>query len=284
MIWVNGRIVPDDELTVSVLDRTFEHGLGLFETLRTWDGHPVLLGRHLSRLAGAAAALGLPLVQSALPGPSDVAGLLLASEVEGDAVLRITLTGGLSDSGGSTLWMRANPLPLPMPEAGATVAIGSWIASRADPLARFKTLNYWRRRMAFEQGRRSGFDEVLSATPDGSHWEGSRTNLFVVRGDTLITPTLDGPIVPGVMRAAVLERAEGLPLQVVSDGEISDETIRSAHEIFLTNSVRGMIPVARVLGPDGPLGSRWSGTAPGPWTDRLSIEVSGWLRRGRTHA
>ncbi len=40
MIWVNGRIVPDPSLTISVLDRTFEHGLGLFETLRTWQGEP----------------------------------------------------------------------------------------------------------------------------------------------------------------------------------------------------------------------------------------------------
>ena len=51
MIWVGGRIVPDDALTVSVLDRTFEHGLGLFETLRTWGGRAVLLDRHLARLA-----------------------------------------------------------------------------------------------------------------------------------------------------------------------------------------------------------------------------------------
>ena len=44
MIWVKGRLVPDEELRISVLDRTFEHGLGLFETFRTWNGHPTLLG------------------------------------------------------------------------------------------------------------------------------------------------------------------------------------------------------------------------------------------------
>ena len=43
MIWVRGQIVPDDGLSISVLDRTFEHGLGLFETLRTWNGQPTLL-------------------------------------------------------------------------------------------------------------------------------------------------------------------------------------------------------------------------------------------------
>ena len=54
MIWVGGRIVPDDALRVSVLDRTFEHGLGLFETLRTWNGRAPLLDRHLARMTRSA--------------------------------------------------------------------------------------------------------------------------------------------------------------------------------------------------------------------------------------
>ena len=67
MIWVRGRIVPDDALAISVLDRTFEHGLGLFETLRTWSGQPTLLPRHLDRLTRSAAELGLPHDREALP-------------------------------------------------------------------------------------------------------------------------------------------------------------------------------------------------------------------------
>ncbi len=78
MIWVAGRIVPDDELKVSVLDRTFEHGLGLFETLRTWNGRAVLLGRHLARLSRSAEELGLPLDPAALPDAGAVADLLRA--------------------------------------------------------------------------------------------------------------------------------------------------------------------------------------------------------------
>ena len=61
MIWVHGEIVPDDALGISVLDRTFEHGLGLFETFRTWNGHATLLDRHLDRLTRSAHELGLPL-------------------------------------------------------------------------------------------------------------------------------------------------------------------------------------------------------------------------------
>jgi branched-chain amino acid aminotransferase len=284
MIWVAGRIVPDDELKVSVLDRTFEHGLGLFETLRTWDGRAVLLGRHLDRLRHSAAELGLPLDPAALPDADAVAGLLRADHVEGDALLRITLTGGLSNSGSSTLWMRSAPLPAPMGHEGATVAFGFWDASWSDQLSRHKTLNYWLRRMASEGGRQAGFDEVLSWTPDGSHWEGTRTNLFIIREDELITPTTAGPIVPGVMRAVVLEHAADLPLTVAEDGEITDLTLMAADEIFLTNAVRGIIPVARTSVLSGQGGIRWKGDAPGPWTQRLSILISDRLKDGGPHA
>ncbi|MBV8231221.1 MAG: aminotransferase class IV, partial [Planctomycetaceae bacterium] len=88
MIWVGGRVVPDDQLSVSVLDRTFEHGLGLFETLRSWSGRATLLDRHLSRLRRSAEELGLLIDPSALPDAEAVAILLRANGVEGDAMLR----------------------------------------------------------------------------------------------------------------------------------------------------------------------------------------------------
>ena len=107
MIWVRGRIVPDDALAISVLDRTFEHGLGLFETLRTWSGQPTLLPRHLDRLTRSAAELGLPYDREALPDREAVRALLAADGRAADAMLRITLSGGTSESSGSTLWMRS---------------------------------------------------------------------------------------------------------------------------------------------------------------------------------
>ena len=67
MLWVRGEVVSDDALTVSVRDRTFEHGLGLFESFRTWNGHPTLLDRHLERLQNSARELGLPLEPGQLP-------------------------------------------------------------------------------------------------------------------------------------------------------------------------------------------------------------------------
>src|SRR5271166_3903504 len=98
MIWAWGELVADDALMVSALDRTFEHGLGLFETFRTWNGHPTLLDRHLERMERSAGELGLALDPKQLPDARAVEELIAASTSSlaagDDARLRLTLSGG----------------------------------------------------------------------------------------------------------------------------------------------------------------------------------------------
>lgn len=274
MIWVDGRIVPDQSLTVSVLDRTFEHGLGLFETMRTWRGRAPLLDRHLARLTASAKELGLPLEPSALPDSAAVASLLAANGIAGDAVLRLTLTGGVSESTGSRLWMRSAPLPPPSAPGGAVVDFGSWTVDRNDPLLRHKSLNYWRRRLAHQHAREIGFDEVLSMSDGRCFWEGSRTNLFLVIEDLLITPALSGPIVPGIMRGLVLELGRSHRLKIREVSELDLTYLEEAHEAFLTNSVRGLMPVSRI--------GEMTWDVPGRITQGLAQAVTQWLNQGET--
>lgn len=269
-LWVGGRVVPSESLAIGVHDRTFEHGLGLFETMRTWNGRAPTLGRHLARMSRSAEELGIPLDRDALPDASAIAELLRANEIDGEALVRISLSGGRSGTEGSTLWMSANPLPSSPTSDGLAVDIGTWDVVRNDPLARHKTFNYWRRRIVFESAQRSGFDEALSTTDDGRVWEGSRTNLFCILGTSLRTPTLRGPIVPGIMRAVVLELAEGLSLEVIDDGELTRDELRQTDEVFLTNSVRGIRSVSRLDG------RTWQ--APGPWAQHLAVAFTDWLR------
>ena len=233
-VWHAGRIVDATTLHVPVVDRVFEHGLGLFETFRTWEGVPTFLPRHLARMQASADTLGIPLDPDTLPDRGAVAALLLAEGFTTDAMLRITLTGGAGEA--STLWMRAAPLPPPSRPGGASVVMCPWTTSEGDPLARHKTLNYWMRRLAFDDARARGADESLISTPDGRIWEGSRTNLFVVYGDRLVTPPLSGPIIPGVMRAAIITAAGELGL-AIEECPIEPGELTGADEVFLTNSV-----------------------------------------------
>lgn len=278
MIWVAGRIVGDDELSVSVLDRTFEHGLGLFETLRTWNGRAVLLTQHLERLRHSAHALGLPIDPAAVPDETAVEALLRAINAETDVVLRLTLSGGRSPADGSMLWMRAMPLPPPLTHReGAMVSIGDWPILESNLLARHKCLNYWERRLAYDRARKLGFDEALSTSSHGTIWEGSRTNVFIVQGESLLTPSLSGPIVPGIMRRLVMELAKSLPLMVSATDSLSYQRLHGIREVFLTNSVRGIVPVGRATVYDNNAVRSHCWPAPGPWTQRLSILLADHL-------
>jgi branched-chain amino acid aminotransferase len=270
MIWVAGRIVPDDELKISVLDRTFEHGLGLFETLRTWNAHPTLLDRHLMRMKRSASALGLPLDPSQLPDAAAVTALRSADGRGGDAMLRITMSGGVSEHTGSTVWMRSFPLPEPVAPLGATLSYDTAFCS--DYMPHVKSLNYWGRRTVYENARRDGFDEMLVlSAQDGRLREGSRTNLFVVTERCVSTPRLDGQLLPGIMRQVVLERAKRLRIPV-EETELTPAIEQTSDEIFLTNSVRGIIPVGRF--------TNRKLAAPGPVTRRLWDDVRTWLESG----
>jgi branched-subunit amino acid aminotransferase/4-amino-4-deoxychorismate lyase len=272
MIWVRGQIVADDALAISVLDRTFEHGLGLFETFRTWNGHPTLLPRHLDRLRRSAPVLGLPLEESELPDRTAVRALLQADARQGDAMLRLTLSGGLSDTFGATLWMRSFRLPPPISTAG--VALGPTGPARLEPLASHKTLNYWANRLLYESARSAGFDECLMVSADGQLSEASRSNLFVVIGGQVLTPPCVGRVLPGIMRGLILERAGPLGIEAREAAlDVSNSSFRP-DETFLTNSVRGIMPVGR-----------WGDThypAPGPVTRKLWEHLLPWLESGGT--
>jgi branched-subunit amino acid aminotransferase/4-amino-4-deoxychorismate lyase len=276
MIWTRGEIIPDDALRISVRDRTFEHGLGLFETFRTWNGHATLLGHHLDRMSRSAAALGLHLDPRDLPDASAVLRLLQANGLSSarDARLRITLTGGppSTETGGSgsTLWMTAGPLP-PRTVGDGVRIIRSILADPEDPLLRHKTLNYWRRRIEQARAAEVHTEEVLCVTPDGRICEGTRSNIFLVRDGNLITPGTDGPILAGILRRVVIEQARRCGIEIV-EGRVSLDAIDSADEAFLTNSVRGMLPVVRLLHAELP--------APGPLTRRLWATILTWLESG----
>ncbi len=276
MIWSRGELIPDESLRISVLDRTFEHGLGLFETFRTWNGHATLLGRHLDRMVRSAGALGLDLDPRDLPDETAVIRLLRAVEPaeSSDLRFRLILSGGLSaSSSASRLWMTAGPLAPTSPHRGVCCIHRSILADPADPLARHKTLNYWRRRIEQERAAAEGADEVVCVTPDGLICEGTRSNLFLVRGGVLITPGIDGPLLDGIMRRVVIERARKMDIEVV-EGPVPLGAIDAATEAFLTNSVRGILPVARLLH------AGWS--APGLLTRRLWETILPWLRSGGT--
>jgi branched-subunit amino acid aminotransferase/4-amino-4-deoxychorismate lyase len=280
VIWYRREVVSDDALKLSVFDRTIEHGVGLFETLRTWNGHATLLPRHRDRMLQSASDLGLAIDPAQFPDTRAVAALIGATQdSQGpgapiDHRLRITLSGGPTRWGqpAGQLWMTAGPLPPPLPKSGAVIRRSMQVATD-DPLARHKTLNYWRKRIEYEAALAAKSDEVVCITPAAHLCEGTRSNLFFVFGRQLVTPTADGTLLPGVMRRLVLEHAVRVGLETV-EAPLPLKELSTADEAFLTSSVRGVAPIAALM--------NYQFAAPGPITNRLWDSILPWLESGGT--
>jgi branched-subunit amino acid aminotransferase/4-amino-4-deoxychorismate lyase len=247
MIWHEGRIILSEDLEVSIDDRVFEHGLGLFETLRTWAGRAPLLPRHLDRLRASALTLDINLSKVRLPDRDAVTGLVNAAELGGDVLLRLTLTAGSGRGLPPVCWLVAKPLPGPEPTP-LSARVHRFPGEPDDVVHRHKMLNYWGRRMAYEFARKSESDEALFFTRDGLLCEGSRNNVLVVpagRPRVITTPPLSFPILPGIMRRVALDFAASRGY-AIEETSVDLKELFDAEAVFLTNSVRGVRPVGRI--------------------------------------
>ncbi len=237
--------MADADATISVLDRGFLYGDGLFEVLRTWRGIAVDLEAHLDRLCASAVVLELAIDRAAIA--QTVHALL--SQTTGDQRLRIVVTRGqggpamrfAAGTGGHTI-IYAEPL-LATPREASAAFVDYPLARRAGQ--GHKTLAYLDHLIAKELAAAAGADEAIRLGPDGDVAEGATSNLFIVNGD-LFTPPLTG-VLPGVTRGHVLACCEQLGL-VVKEQRLTLDEFRGATEIFATSAVRGVVAITRLDG------------------------------------
>ena len=166
-------------------------------------------------------------------------------------VLRITATAGPPPSRGGrpTVWMAARPLPDPEPRL-LRLTTRMDVNERGASVNRHKMLNYWERRVAFEDASRRGWDDCLLGSPEGLVWEAARSSLILLRdapAATLITPRLAGPVLPGIMREVTLEVAAAGGM-IVEQRDVRLDELAGADAVLLANSVRGLRPVGEVDG------------------------------------
>jgi len=251
---INGK--PGD--CISVHDRGFQYGDGLFETLAVENREPLLWDRHMQRLLDGAARLGIdaPPVKLLRDEAQRV-----CREAE-RAVLKIIVTRGAAGRGYAPT-PEAKPTRavclLPWPDYpsrhrthGVAVRFCRTMIARNGTFAGLKHLNRLeqvRARMELDDDHAEG----LMLDEFGYVIEGTMTNIFVVRGNELLTADLSHSGVAGVMRGLVLERAAAL-IPVCRVTTLNRETVLDADEVFLTNSLIGLWPVRRIESKDFSLG------------------------------
>ncbi len=276
LAWIDGRVVPLADARLPLTDRGFLFADSVFDTVRTYAGRPFLLGDHLDRLRASASAVYLPVPWSDGELSAVVDDLLAA--FDGDASLRIMITRG---DGGSGLALPSpqrprlvtlcRPLIPPSAEAyvqGVSVGRSEGATGKTGGVpAHVKSGSYLANVLALREARARGGYEALLRAADGSWSEATTSNLFAVRDGALHTPGMADDILPGITRALVLAVAaeSGIAAHV---GPLDDAELQAADELFLTSSIKEVLPVVRV--DDRPVGSG----RPGPITARVAAAFS----------
>lgn len=251
---INGK--PGE--SISVLDRGFQYGDGIFETLAVANSEPLLWDRHIQRFAQSAARLSLQAPAEELLRRE--ARQLCDGVARG--VLKIVLTRGISGRGyapdlSATPTRTVSLLPWPDYPAqhhthGVSVQFCHNLITRHNILAGLKHLNRLEQILARLE-LKNDCAEGLMQDENGHVIEGTMTNLFIVSRGALKTPNLKNSGVEGIMRALVMERAGALAIDCQT-AELKHEDILSAAEIFLTNSLIGIWPVRQIESKNYPVG------------------------------
>lgn len=242
-VLVNGA--ADD--CVSALDRGLAYGDGLFETIRVIDGVAPLWDRHLARLREGCARLGLPLPETDVLAHE----LGVVSAGMGDAVVKIVLTRGSGERGYATsphvrptrivAAFAAPRIPADWYGQGIRVRCCALRLAAQPRLAGIKHLNRLEQVLARAEWSDPAVVEGLLFDDKNCVVSATAANVFVVVAGNLVTPPVDRCGVAGVLRGALLKSLPGVQVRAVS----KDELMR-ADEVFLTSSVRGVLPVRAV--------------------------------------
>jgi branched-chain amino acid aminotransferase len=294
-VWLDGRLLPADGAHLSVFDRGFQLGDGIFETLRVRGSHPTELAQHIARLRRSAAGLDIHLpdhIDERLA--AGIAALLAADGLDGptgDASVRVTVSRGAFRGRGllppdevveATIAIQAWPVVAPRPdhlEQGLHLIASAVRRDPANPLATLKTTSRADYVYARLEARRAGADDALFLTIDDHLSEGTTANIFLVRrmagADTteLATPSLDCAILPGTTRSWLLAWGTRVGLGVF-EGRLTRADLAAADEAFLSSSVAGILPVTRFEG--APIGDG----SPGPWTRRARADREAMILAG----
>ncbi|MBI3416444.1 MAG: aminotransferase class IV [Verrucomicrobia bacterium] len=243
IVFLNGEFVPEERAVVSVFDRSFLYGDGLFETMRICEGVPFRWAQHLARLQRGAEFLKIQIPFSPMELQEHASSLIRQNAMR-NGILRLTLSRGIGQRGyttrgadSPTLVMTLHPAP--------NLSSASWqrwklitsslrVAAR-DPIANFKTCNKLAPILARAEAEAAGADEALLVNTDGLVAEGASSNVFWIQAGVVFTPPLAAGALAGVTRALVIELGESLGVSV-REQTIPPVELPDADGVFLSLS------------------------------------------------
>jgi branched-chain amino acid aminotransferase len=262
MINVNGTLTKGEQAVVPVLDHGFLYGEGVYEVCRTYNGRLFLYDRHMRRLRRSAEMIGLDVpftdedVAGRIEGTLAAAGLARPGSPAPEAYVRILVTRGVGDltydpdaCPQPSLVIIAKPHVAPTPDVfdlGVRVALVPIARNHPDTInPLIKSNNLLNNALAMQHALRQGAFEAVMRNLRGEISECSQSNLFIVRGGTVLTPPLSAGLLAGITREFVFEIAGAIGAPA-AEATLRDRDLLDADEAFLTSTTREVVPIVLV--------------------------------------
>lgn len=275
---IDGTIHQPEDAKVSVYDRGFLYGDSVFETVRTYAGEPFALDEHMARLARSAERVGIP-----MPIPPAAFAMEIRKAVRAaknpESYARAMLTRGAGplglDPSNAVAPLRViyveplDPPPVSAYRDGVSVVTVRTVRA-GDAAEGAKVGNYLASLLALKRAKAAGAHEALILDAAGRVVEGTTSNVFLVRGGALVTPPEEAGILLGITRAHVVELAREARLDVRME-PVTAADLASAEEVFLTSSIREIVPVVCV--DDAEVGSGKPGRVTRALHEALRVRV-----------
>jgi branched-chain amino acid aminotransferase len=247
-VWMNGRTLDASSAYVSVSDRGFTLGDGLFETM-LWTGSDIrFFDDHMDRLSNSAIALSLSLPETK---QTIAAGLFeLSVPMKGKiAAIRLTLSRGQANRG---LIIPAQTTPLlvatisafEVPISPVKLMTVTICRNSGAPSSRLKTLSYIDNIMALDEARAAGFDDAIMLGTAGNLACASSANIIIQYKGANLTPALEDGALAGIVRGKLLASGQ------VQEARVSVDMLANCQSSALTNALIGVRPVGAINGRD----------------------------------
>ncbi|MBU9710485.1 aminodeoxychorismate lyase [Evansella tamaricis] len=249
-LYMNGVIDHYTNIKISPLDHGFLYGLGLFETFRTYHGHPFLLDDHFQRLKDSAEELNIQLPSYNREKTVQIIELLLEKNGLEDGYFRWNISAGEREIGLSTSpYLYPNtvvfvkPLPRELKEKK-----GVFLKQRRNSpegAQRLKSHHYLNNIIGKREIGSNGEIEGIFLSEKDVVSEGIVSNVLWWKSNVLYTPSVSSGCLDGITKKFIIAIAKDLKLEV-REGEYSPSHLLDADEVFVTNSIQGIVPLQEV--------------------------------------
>ncbi|WP_347552818.1 aminodeoxychorismate lyase [Pseudalkalibacillus hwajinpoensis] len=250
LININGHVLDEKDAVISAFDHGYLYGVGVFETFRTYNGHPFLFDDHFNRLITSLEELQISLPYTKTELLDEVMWTINANQMR-DAYIRLNISAGAGEVGlrtdpyqSPTMIIYVKPIGEPVRKEKRGIIL-SLKRNSPEGALRLKSHHYLNNILAKREVGDEPSIEGIFLSQEGFLAEGIVSNLFWVKDEKLYTPSLETGILNGITRQYIMHACKRLGIPVV-EGNYDKQVLLEADEVFVTNSIQEIVPLWQV--------------------------------------